>query len=334
MADKLNVVTGATGLVGSHIVEQLVARGERVRGVVRAPAHAAFLKQMGSETAVADLQDVAALRRAFSGATIVYHCAAKVSDWGPWREFVADTVQGTRNALEACRAEGVGRVLFLSSSTVFGTKVGTHTITEETPLPPVGDLWRWDYYGRSKILAEEAAREFGSLVTTIRPTWCYGPRDRASIPRIIDNLRRGRLSIIGTGNNALNLLHARDAADGAVLAANQLAAAGQSYNLNGPGDVTQLEFYNAISDAVGLPRLQEHVTLAFAQRVALFVEVIGRLIRKATPPRYTRRAIDRMNQATHYSTEKARQHLGWQPRVSFADGIRETMAWFLSQPDG
>jgi 2-alkyl-3-oxoalkanoate reductase len=334
MADKLNVVTGATGLVGSHIVEQLVARGERVRGIVRPAGNAAFLKEMGIETAVADLHDIAALRRAFSGAAVVYHCAAKVSDWGRWREFIADTVQGTRNALEAARAEGVGRVLFVSSSTVFGTNVDSGSITEETPLAPVDDLWRWDYYGRSKVLAEEVVREFGSLVTTVRPTWCYGPRDRSSIQRVVENLRRGRASIIGTGENALNLLHARDAADGAVLAANHAEAAGQAYNLNGPGDVTQLQFYNAISDAMGMPRLQSHVTLAFAKRVALLVEFLARLIFKATPPRFTRRAIDRLNQATHFSTEKARQQLGWQPRVSFADGIRETMEWYLSQPAG
>jgi nucleoside-diphosphate-sugar epimerase len=334
MADKLNVVTGASGLLGSHIVERLAARGERVRGVVRQSGNAAFLKELRVETAVADLHDIPALRRAVAGAAIVYHCAAHVSDWGPWRQFEADTIHGTRNVLEASRAEGVGRVLHVSSSTVYGIKVVSQEVTEETPLAPVQQLWRWDYYGRSKVLAEHVAREFGQLVTMVRPTWCYGPRDRAGIQRAIDNLRRGRASIIGTGDNPLNLVHARDVAEGAILAANYAEGAGQSYNLNGPRDVTQLQYLNALSDAIGVPRLQKHVALGLAMRGALFVEFVGRLIRKATPPRFTRRALDRLNQATLFSTEKARQQLGWQPRVSFAEGIQETLAWFLRQPAG
>ena len=98
MADKLSVVTGASGFLGSHIVEQLVAHGERVRAVVRlsrAPfsGAAAFLKRLGVEIANAELADRPALRKAVAGAAIVYHCAARVTDWGPWRAFKADTIE-------------------------------------------------------------------------------------------------------------------------------------------------------------------------------------------------------------------------------------------------
>ena len=335
MADKLNVVTGASGFLGSHIVEQLVAHGERVRAVVRlsraaSPRAPAFLEGLGVEIANAELADRPALRKAVGGATIVYHCAARVTDWGPWRAFKADTIEGARNILEACKAEGVSRVLCVSSLSVFGCKLDGGLITEESPLACVRDLSTWDYYGRSKILAEQVARHFDRLVTVIRPSWCYGPRDQAGIPRFIDNLRRGRASIIGSGGNRLNITHVRDAAAGAILAANHPHAAGQSYNLNGLSDVTQVQLINALTDAVRLPRLQKHVSIGLALRGAFLVELIGRLIRKRTPPRFTRRGVERIARTTQYSTEKAQRQLGWQPRVTFTEGIEETMVWFLA----
>jgi nucleoside-diphosphate-sugar epimerase len=325
--DKLNVVTGASGLLGSHIVAELVARGEAVRAVARPASNAAFLKQLGVDIVHAELGDVAALRRAVAGAAIVYHCAARVSDWGPWTGFDADIVQGTRHALGACQAEGVGRILYISSISVYGPNL-PGVITEESPLAPVASLSRWDYYGRAKILAEAAARAHGNRATVIRPTWCYGPRDHAGIPRFIKNLRLGRASIIGPGDHPLNIMHVRDAASGAILAANHPQAAGQSYNLSGPGDVTQVQLINALTDGVGLPRLEKHVSVGLAMRGALLVEIIGRLICMRQPPRYTRRAVERIARTTQFSTDKARRELGWSPRVRFADGIQETLAWY------
>jgi nucleoside-diphosphate-sugar epimerase len=333
VADGLNVVTGANGLVGSHIVERLLAAGERARAVVRPGGDSSFVKGLGAETVAADLGDVPALRQAVHGAKVVYHCAARVSDWGRWPDFEADTVQGTRNTLEACRAEGVGRVLYLSSVAVYGQKVEGQTVTEEVPLASPHSLWRWDHYSRSKVLAEEVVRQYGPLVTVVRPSWCFGPRDRLGLPRVIHNLRRGWASVIGTGDNPINLIHARDLADGAVRAANHPQAAGEAFNLTGVnGEVTQAQFLGALTDALGLPRLTSHVSFATAVRGALLVEIIGRLIRKRTPPRYTRRAVYRIAWPVHYSTEKARAQLGWRPAVGFAEGIKETLDWVLGQP--
>ncbi|HWY88816.1 MAG TPA: NAD-dependent epimerase/dehydratase family protein, partial [Gemmataceae bacterium] len=94
---KLNVVTGATGQLGSHIVEQLRAAGERVRVLVRSSSNANFLSTQEVEIVSGDLRDPAAVRRAVTGADVVYHCAARVSDWGPWSVFEDEAVAGTRN---------------------------------------------------------------------------------------------------------------------------------------------------------------------------------------------------------------------------------------------
>src|SRR5476651_397833 len=112
---KLSLVTGATGQLGSHIVERLRAAGETVRVLVRPGRDLAFLQQQGAEIVEGDLRDAEAVNRAAQGVTIVYHCAAKVSDWGPWREFEEEAVTATRNIVDACKSRKVARLLHVSS---------------------------------------------------------------------------------------------------------------------------------------------------------------------------------------------------------------------------
>src|ERR1051325_6572388 len=191
---KLHLITGATGQLGSHIAEQLCAAGEKVRALVRSGSNTAFLRQLGVDIVEGDLRDADAVKRAAQGASIVFHCAAKVSDWGPWRAFADEAVTSTRNVVEACRFANVERLLHVSSISVYGhPKLSPPTplpagegsnvkITEDTPLGQ--GFWMWDYYPRAKLLAEEIAREYAHT-TIIRPSWLYGPRDRISMPRVI-----------------------------------------------------------------------------------------------------------------------------------------------------
>src|SRR5262245_446415 len=109
MPPKLNVLTGATGLLGSHVAEALRARGETVRALVRPGSDTGFLRGIGAEIVPCDLQDAPAVQRGVAGADVVYHCAARVSDWGRWRLFKAEIVDSTRQVVDACRAAGVGR---------------------------------------------------------------------------------------------------------------------------------------------------------------------------------------------------------------------------------
>src|SRR5262249_45506892 len=146
-----------------------------------------------------DLRDAAAIALAARGAAIVYHCAAKVSDWGPWRTFEEEAVTSTRNVIAACRIANVERLVHVSSISVYGhPKLTNGGIDESTPLGQ--GFWLWDYYPRAKLLAEEIAREFAQT-TVVRPSWIYGPRDRITIPRVIPALLERRVPVIGSGDN-------------------------------------------------------------------------------------------------------------------------------------
>jgi nucleoside-diphosphate-sugar epimerase len=331
---KLNVLTGATGLLGSHIAEQLSQRGERVRALVRPTSDTTFLRSIGAELAVGDLADVASLRRAVAGADVVYHCAAKVGDWGAWRQFRSLVIDATAHVLEACRAEGVGRVLHVSSISVYGhprPRPRGEQFTEDEPLGQ--NLWLWDHYCRAKIKAEEVCRRYPGPLTILRPSWIYGPRDRNTLPRIFKALAAGRVRLIGRGDNLLNIIYVGDVADGAIRAASDPASVGQAYNLSSGGEITQRQLLDLLTDALGRPRITRRIPFRVAFWGGMLSELIGRAIRLKRPPHITRYAVGLIARPTLFSTAKARTRLGWRPTVSIEEGLKRTLEWHRQQTE-
>jgi nucleoside-diphosphate-sugar epimerase len=330
--NRINLVTGATGQLGSHLAEQLRAAGETVRVLVRGGRDLSFLQQQGVEIVEGDLRDPVAVGRAVKDAAIVYHAAAKVSDWGAWREFEEEAVTATRNIVTACTLAKVQRLLHVSSISVYGhpkLEPGAK-ISEDTPLGQ--GFWLWDYYPRAKLLAENIAREYPQT-TIVRPSWLYGPRDRVTIPRVIPALLGNRVPIIGSGENYLNIIYAADVARGTILAANHPDALGQAYNLCSEGEVKQADLINALTDALSLPRVTKRVPYGIAIRWAFVLECFKRMIWSKKPPTITRRAIYLIGRSTQYSIAKARKQLGWKPEVGIQEGVQRTLEWFTSLPE-
>ncbi len=219
----LSLVTGATGLLGSHIAEKLRARGDRVRALVRPGTPTTFLDAIGVEVFRGDLSDPAACRGAAEGADFVYHSAAKVGDWGTWGEFQVGCLDATRNIAEAALAGGAKRFVQISSTSAYGhPKEGGPPIDETAPLGQ--NLWRfWDYYTISKVESErllwDLAETRGLPLTIIRPSWLYGERDRITMARLIAKLRAGTVPWIGPATNPISAIYAPNVADAAILAA-------------------------------------------------------------------------------------------------------------------
>jgi len=331
LSEKLNLVTGGTGLLGSHVVEQLRAAGERVRVLVRPSSNAGFLESLGAEIVRGDLEHADEVRRAVEGATIVYHSAAKVSDWGPWHEFEKEAVTGTRNLVEACKQANVGRLLHVSSISVYGTQTPPkgQRVTEDYPR---GTKFRiWDYYPQAKLLAENIAVELGDKTTMVRPSWMYGPRDRSTIPRMVKALQERRVPIIGDGNNHLNVIYAGDVAAGCILAANSERAKGEIYHLCSEGEVTQKQMIDTLTDALGLPRVTQHRRFWVVMRFAFMKELFAKMFGRKTAPTPTRRVIYLIGRPTLFSTAKAREHLGWQPRMPIGEGVASSLEWYFKE---
>ncbi|MCD6378172.1 MAG: NAD-dependent epimerase/dehydratase family protein, partial [Planctomycetes bacterium] len=278
----MNLVTGATGLLGSHIVEKLRKEGQDVRALVRPQSDTSFIDSLGVEKAIGDITDPDSLKRAMVGVKTVYHAAAKVGDWGPWREFVAISIDGTRNVIEAAARAGVERFLHISSISAYGHPDGEGLVLDETA--PLGqNLHKWSYYSRAKVEAEKIvwqAHQKGDIqVTVIRPSWLYGERDRASMPRLIRAIKSGKAKLVGDGTNRLNLTYAGNEADGCILAAQSPKAIGQAYNLCNDGIITQKEYMNKIASLIGAPPVTKTVPYKLAYNVAFMLELFGHIFR-------------------------------------------------------
>ncbi len=330
----MNLVTGGTGLLGSHIIEQLCLRGRPVRAIVRAGSDTRWLKSQPVEIVEGDLSDAASLSRACQGVQYIYHAAARVGDWGPWHEFQEITIDGTRRLVDAAVAARVPRFIHISSISSYGYVNGEGITVDETASLGY-KLYRWAYYSRAKVAAEEivwrAHKEGRIAVTVIRPSWIYGPRDRMTIARQVAATREGKMKIIGDGRNRLNVVYAGNVAEGAILAADTPKAAGQAYNMSDDGVMTLQEYYNAIADELGEPRPTRHVPYAVAKTAAFILECIGHLVGRKTPPLVTRYSVWLMGRRSFFSAEKARRELGWKTTVTYDKGIPLTVKWYLEQ---
>jgi nucleoside-diphosphate-sugar epimerase len=329
----MNLVTGATGLLGSHIVEKLIERGQSVRALVRPSSDTRLLESWGVELAYGDVTDRASLSEAFKGVTTVYHSAAAVGDWGSWKKyFVPVTIGGTQNMIDAARREGVSRFLHISSISAYGHPNDKGLVLDETA--PLGrNLHRWSYYSRAKVEAEKlvrAAHQAGDLpATVVKPSWLYGPRDRASMPRIIRAIRAGKGKLLGDGTNRLNLTYAGNEAEGCILAATTDQALGESYNLASDGEITQAEYFNKIAECLGCPPVTKKVPYFIAYNAAFWMEFFGHLLHRKNPPLVTRYSVWLIGRRCFFSSDKARRELGWKPTVSYDEGIQRAVRWCL-----
>lgn len=331
-ATPIALVTGATGLLGSHIAEQLVRRNRRVRALVRPGSDTRFLESLGVDCCEGDITDAASLAAACRGIGVVYHAAARVGDWGPWHEFVAITIEGTRNLLTAATAAGVARFIHISSISAYGHPNEKGLVIDESA--PLGvQLHRWSYYSRAKVSAEKlvwAAHERGELaVTVIRPSWLYGPRDRATLARLCDSIRRGKIKLIGNGDNRLNVVHAANVAEAAVTAAPMKEAIGEAFNCSNDGVLTQRQYFNLVAEAMGMPPVTRKVPYRVAYTAGFVLEVVGRLLGFREPPLVTRYSAWLMGRDTYFECQKARRVLGWQPTIGYQEGIPEAVRLHL-----
>ncbi|HEY5218325.1 MAG TPA: NAD-dependent epimerase/dehydratase family protein, partial [Gemmatimonadaceae bacterium] len=242
------LVTGATGMVGRHIAERLLADGWSVRAMVRDPARARDLADRGVELARGDVLDQPSFVAATAGCEVLFHAAAEIMT-RRWESYRTVNVDGTRNAISAAAATSA-RLLQVSSVAVYGSETrylgereGTKTSEDLPPLllPPHG------YYARSKRESEAlvmAAHRAGRIwATAIRPDVIYGKYDRQLVPRLGRLLRFGVVPLLAGGRSTMAVVHAANVADGAVRAATTDAAGGRAYNLANDFDVTVREFF-------------------------------------------------------------------------------------------
>ncbi len=329
--DDLMLVTGGTGLVGSHVLEAAHQKSIRTRALVRSSSKHQRLENWGTELVFGDLADKESLQKAVGDATIIVHCAAKVGDWGPVEDYREINVRGLESLLSAAESNGVlKRFVHISSLGVYPAR--DHFGTDEsTPVSAAGI----DGYTLTKVEAELLVREHikskNLPATILRPGFVYGPRDRTVLPRIFERLKKKQFAFLGSGENLMNNTYARNLAEAVFLAIERDDCVGNIFNITDGRLVSKMEFIKTIAESAGYPVPMKHVPLPVARVLAKVMEGTWKLLRKTEAPLLSNARIKFLGLNLDYSIDRAKRELGYDPKVDFQQGMAETMNWFREQ---
>jgi 2-alkyl-3-oxoalkanoate reductase len=322
LAGTTCAVTGAGGFIGQKLCDRLTAEGATVRGLDVDTAAADRVAATGAEFEHCDTTDPRSVRAALDGVQLVVHAAARVTDWGPMDEFVRVNVGGTRNVLDAAGELGCERVVHVSSVASFGYE--HRTDLDEDALPRPCGIPYIDTKAASDALAVARARA-GQQIAVVRPGDVYGPGSTQWSVRVLEAIKRRQFMLFGRGEGLMTPVFADDLVDALARALVVPEAAGKAFTAWDGHAVTAAEFFTHYARMLGrdsLPRLPRPLASAIGAAQELVAHANGK------PPMFTRHAITFLSRRAAYSNRRAREVLGWEPRVPLAEGMRRTEEWF------
>ncbi|HEY3012183.1 MAG TPA: NAD-dependent epimerase/dehydratase family protein [Gemmatimonadales bacterium] len=313
------LVTGATGFVGSHLVEALRHSGVEVTALARSPEKAAVLSAMGVRVVTGHLHHSEGLELAVRGQDVLYHVAGVVAARGE-AEFLRANRDGTRNILAAGERAGSPRFVLVSSLAAGGPAARGMPRDGSEPATPV------TAYGRSKLAAEQAVKASGLPWSIVRPPIVYGPRDR-EVLKIFRIARLGLAPVFGDGSQELSAVHAADLAAALMAVANTTTAVGRTYNACHPEVFTSAEFGRAIGAAMGRSIGTVRIPPLLGRAVLSVTEISARLTGHVTIL-----TADKANEFfqpawTGDPTPLIRD-CGWRAVHDLRSGLADTYEWY------
>ena len=308
-------ISGGAGFLGLHLARRLVAEGHQVRTLDVVPLDDAGLEQSVEELR-GDIRDPDGVRALVAGADVVVHAAAALPIQASRASIRSVNVGGTENVLHAAHDAGVRRVVFISSTAVYGVPE-KHPIEESDPLVGVGA------YGESKIDAEGLCRVAAVETTIIRPKTFIGTERLGVFEILFDWIREGRrIYTLGKGYNHYQLLGVEDLVDAIVRAGHEPKAARETFNVGATEFGTVRSDLQALIDHAGSSSRLQPIPVKPAELALRGLELMR--VSPLAEWHYKTAHKDSFVDVT-----KAQQLLGWQPRLSNRDALIETYDWYL-----
>ena len=324
------LVTGGGGFVGGAIVDALLVRGDTVRSFARSDYPA--LRAKGVETIRGDLTDAAAVLAACEGVDVVFHVAARVGYHGDPAEYDAINVRGTQNVVDACREQGVQRLVYTSTPSVVHSRAGTSGLDETAPYPTD---WIADY-PRTKAAAETivlGADDAGVRTVSIRPRGVWGPGDTQLFPRLVTWAQTGQLKRIGDADPLQDFAYIDNVVSAHLLAEETLRttpdiAGGNAYFITNGEPLGVWTMMEKTLACAGLALPSRRVPIGVARVAATVIETLWRWFGLASEPRLTRYKLDVLTQPCWFDITAARRDLGYTPTVTTEEGLAALKAWY------
>jgi nucleoside-diphosphate-sugar epimerase len=327
------LITGATGFIGGRLARRLVQEGYQVRCLVRASSDTSLLDELDVQIAVGDLTRPRSLARAVAGCHYVFHCGALVSDWATAGEIARTNVAGTRSLLEASVDASVQRFIHFSTTDIYGHP--NRAAIEETYSGTRFANW----YAHSKLSAEaevkriEKAHPLDTVI--LRPATVYGPGSMDVVGEIARAIRSRNMLLVDGGRAVAGLCYVDNLIDAALLALHHEAALGQAFNVSDGLGITWREFTDGLAEGLGCSRVRWSLPYWLANGIGVSLEHGYRLLRSTTglsaPPLLSRQAVQVLGNDQDFSNRKAREMLGWEPRVGYPAGLEATLTWLRTE---
>ena len=321
------LVTGATGFIGGHLAEALIARGDEVR-ILSRPGSRPLPSSLSAVAVVpGDYRDPASLGRAVSGMDAVFHVGGLITapDDAAYGEA---NVFPTRALLEACAAAAPAgpRFIYVSSISATGPSLKEGDLLDESaPLRPVSG------YGRSKAAAESVVRSFSGRVawTIIRPPNVLGPRQKELYTSMTLIAKRIK-PLIGNGRPQTSVISIWDLVRAMILLAEQPAAVGRTYFVASGGPVAWRDIADAVAAELGVRRIYLPIPYPVQYAVSAVSEAAGRL--RHRPPLLAREEVAATRKYYwNYDDSLIRRELGFKPQDDMRAAIRKTVAWYAER---
>lgn len=320
-----SLVTGASGFLGGHLAESLVAEGEEVFVLVRPTSAMPHLSQLPVKPVIGDLTDFASLKRAVEPVTRIFHCAACSTDWAPWATYFAANVTGTVNLLQAAlTAPKLERFVHVSTTDVYGYPA---TPCDETHPPVDAGL----PYNRTKRLGElavsNAHREHGLPTTIVRPATIYGPCGKDFTVEIASLLRQRLMATIDGGRARGGFTYVCNVVDAMLDASVSENTIGEVYNIADATDATWDHYLTTFAAGLGYAKPWIDLNFGAAMGLSRVLEAVHGMLRLPGRPLLTRHATRLLGIDQEFPVDKARHDFGFAPRISLEEGIARSVAW-------